>query len=350
MVNVIVGGTIFGVSYIEAVKSLDQINLVGILAGGSKRSKLCAEKYGVPLYTAVEDLPEGIDIAFVIIKSSVLGGQGTNISKKLLARGIHVMQEHPIHYREMEECYQFAAKFGRLYQVGNLYNSLPSIRKFILAAGYLNKYDKPVHADIMTSSQGLYTLIDLLNLSLPDFRALAVIEHGEELRYPFHQLILTNGNMDIHTQIHNEVSDSDGNNHMHLLHKMIFFYESGRLELEDTFGSVVWRARMNISDTLSEEKREAKTDLSRLLNFKVFDETEISVSNLLTVVFIEAIQKEINKFLLQIESNKKDIMDIQRNILVAKKWGLITEKIGFPRPVKFEGEYLDHVAALREIR
>lgn len=350
MLKAIVCGTIFGQSYMNAIKKAKDVELVGIFAHGSERSKKCAKQYGVPLYTDIEDIPGDIDIAFVIIKSSVLGGIGTELSKSLLTRGVHVMQEHPIHYKEMEECYKIARKNNVSYRIGNLYNSLESVEKFIQASYYLNKIDTLKYVDVLSSSQGLYTLMGILSESLPKFRSLNIVSNSQEKRYPFNKVIITDDSIDIDLQIHNEVSDHDGNNHMHLLHKITFFYESGRLELEDTFGSVIWRSRMDISDSLMLEKNRKDIYPDKLMNLKIFDENETSFSSLLSAIFPKAIHKEIEKFVKEIKSSEVNVANIQKEILISKKWSLITEEIGFPKSILFKGDYLDHTKILRKIR
>lgn len=55
-----------------------EFEVVGLLANGSNRSKLCADFYHVPLYTQIEDIPE-VDIACVVIRSRAVGGSGTDI-------------------------------------------------------------------------------------------------------------------------------------------------------------------------------------------------------------------------------------------------------------------------------
>ena len=63
--RVIVCGSTFGQYYIRALQTVpDEFEVVGLLANGSNRSKLCADFYHVPLYTQIEDIPE-VDIACV---------------------------------------------------------------------------------------------------------------------------------------------------------------------------------------------------------------------------------------------------------------------------------------------
>lgn len=79
--RVIVCGSTFGQYYIRALQTVpDEFEVVGLLANGSNRSKLCADFYHVPLYTQIEDIPE-VDIACVVIRSRAVGGSGTDIAE-----------------------------------------------------------------------------------------------------------------------------------------------------------------------------------------------------------------------------------------------------------------------------
>lgn len=82
--RVIVCGSTFGQYYIRALQTVpDEFEVVGLLANGSNRSKLCADFYHVPLYTQIEDIPE-VDIACVVIRSRAVGGSGTDIAEYFL--------------------------------------------------------------------------------------------------------------------------------------------------------------------------------------------------------------------------------------------------------------------------
>ena len=63
----------------------------GILARGSTRSQCVAREYGVPLYRCLADLTPGIDLA-----CAAMGASGSDVVLGLLARGIHVLCEHPL--------------------------------------------------------------------------------------------------------------------------------------------------------------------------------------------------------------------------------------------------------------
>lgn len=104
-IRTLVCGSRFGQFYLEAVKALpEQFELVGLLAKGSERSRQCAARFGVPLYTDAAQLPGGIDLACVVLRSGVMGGGGSELALALLERGISVLQEHPVHHKDMAAC------------------------------------------------------------------------------------------------------------------------------------------------------------------------------------------------------------------------------------------------------
>ena len=65
-----------------------------MLARGSDRSVACARHYGVPLITDVEQVDA--DVACVVVRGGLLGGEGTELAKRLMARGVHVLQDWSI--------------------------------------------------------------------------------------------------------------------------------------------------------------------------------------------------------------------------------------------------------------
>ena len=109
--KVIVVGAKFGEVYLQVLlRRKDLVDVVGILGKGGQHSLECSTKYNIPLYTSVSELPSGIDLACVIVRAGVMGGEGIQLSKELLQKGISVLHEQPIHYKELKECYVIAKK------------------------------------------------------------------------------------------------------------------------------------------------------------------------------------------------------------------------------------------------
>lgn len=83
MKNIIVYGSRFGQFYLEALKRMKGIKIVGLLAKGSDRSYECARYYNIPLYTSLDEVEERVDVACVAVKTGAL-------AVKLLEKGIEV--------------------------------------------------------------------------------------------------------------------------------------------------------------------------------------------------------------------------------------------------------------------
>lgn len=141
--HVVVAGTTFGRKYLEAVEACPGAELVGILGRGSERTKRVAARAGVPLYTDPAELPVSVDVACVAVRADVVGGSGTTLARRLLERGISVLQELPVSESEVASCLRIAAASGRgsegagagvVYAVADFYLRLPAVQAFLGAA------------------------------------------------------------------------------------------------------------------------------------------------------------------------------------------------------------------------
>ncbi|EAA7804358.1 yersiniabactin biosynthesis oxidoreductase YbtU, partial [Salmonella enterica subsp. enterica serovar Heidelberg] len=96
--RVLIVGAKFGEMYLNAfMQPPEGLELVGLLAQGSARSRELAHAFGIPLYTSPEQITRMPDIACIVVRSTVAGGTGTQLARHFLARGVHVIQEHPLH-------------------------------------------------------------------------------------------------------------------------------------------------------------------------------------------------------------------------------------------------------------
>lgn len=235
--RVVVAGTSFGRVYLDAVGS----DLVGILARGSAYSKQCAASRGVPLYTSVDEVPD-VDVACVVLKSGALGGPGTEIARSFLKRGVHVLQEHPVHADEIASLLREARTAGVSYAVNTLYPNLSPVRKFLAAAQVLRKHQRIEFIDAACNSQVLYPLIDVLGR----IAGLRPWEFGPVSRGgPFVSLHGRIGGIPLTLRVQNEVHPEDPDNHSFFLHRITIGCEGGVLELADTHGPVLWNPRLH---------------------------------------------------------------------------------------------------------
>lgn len=254
--KLVVCGTRFGRVYLAACRSARApFDLVGILARGSKRSHECAAHYTVPLYEDVSSLPDGIDVACVVVGTGVIGGKGGEIAIELMRRGVHVLQEHPLHHDELARCLAEARRNKVVYQLNTLYPHLPHVRGFLDAARRLREVAPPEFVELSCSVQVSYSALDLVGRALGNLRPWgfgtvnqlpeAVSQLSKTTR-PFRSLEGVIGGVPMTLQLQNQMDPSDPDSHAHVLHRIVLGFPGGSLVLADTHGPVLWLPRPNM--------------------------------------------------------------------------------------------------------
>ncbi|KAF1009812.1 MAG: hypothetical protein GAK32_01902 [Pseudomonas fluorescens] len=245
--RVIVAGTAFGRIYLQALaRARAEYELVGILSRGTAYSRACAQHYGVPLYQSVEQLPDGIDIACVVVRSGATGGPGSELAQALLRRGIHVLQEHPVHHREIGACMQAARQGQAAYAVNTLYPNILPVRRFLAVAEYQREQQGLAYIDASCNSQVAYPLLDMLGRLSGGLRPWTFAPVLEATGgHPFTSLHASFNGVPVSLRIQNQVHPQDPDNHSFLLHRVEVGCESGVLSLADTHGPVLWNPRLH---------------------------------------------------------------------------------------------------------
>lgn len=328
--KVIVCGTTFGQIYLEAIKHNPNLELVGIMAQDSERSNLTAQKYMVPLLHSVKELPEDIDIAFVVIRSGCLGGPGTDIAKSLLKRGIHVLQEHPVHYKDIEELAKIANSQKKVYLVGNLYKHMEQVKNFIACAKELNEKNELLFIKAAFSSQVSYPAMDILIEALPAGLGLTMENQVECGGFK----ILTGKikGLPFVFEIHHEINPKDPNNNMNVMHEMEFLYGAGRLLLSNTFGPLFWYPKMNTEIDHAVDRNYPSYMLEnsgmRLGRFGCE-----SFKDVLEQLWPAAVGQDINSMEQTVGRKGTMVKALQKEMAVAKLWNQITSEIGYAQIV-----------------
>lgn len=339
--KVIVCGSTFGQFYCEAIKKKScDLHLSGILANGSQRSNKCAKKYNTKLIRSIEELDEDVDIACVAIRSSVMGGKGTEITLKLLERGINVIQEQPVHYKDVELCIKTAKKNNVVYHVGNLYKHLPAIRNFTSAAKEILKQVNAQYIDASGAAQVSYALLDTLAESLPTYRPFEIKDVNRDSG-PFHIVTASMGNIPVIFHIHNEVNPQDPDNHMHYLHRITIGTNSGRLCLEDTQGPVRWHNKMHFPKDLHKNngfEGELPQELLKLCSIDIGDIKDRPYSYVFGEEWLEAISMNIEEFKRYVEGKDSITPYYTRLIAVSRMWHKLTEQLGYANVIKIPKE------------
>lgn len=250
--RIIVAGTGFGRVYLSAFRSANfEFELAGILARGSERSRLCAERYSVPLFTDCDQVPSGIHMACVVVGGEVNGGNGTHIAEVLMSRGIHVLQEHPLHPDEVARCLRQAHRCSVVYQINTHYVHVLPVRQFIAAVRKLAAGQRPIFIDAAAPVQTLYTLLDIIGKALGRFRPWALGDASpaaDHMRYAsakpvFRTIDGVVADVPLTLRVQNQLQASDPNNYTHFFHRITIGFEGGNLTLLNTHGPIVWCPR-----------------------------------------------------------------------------------------------------------
>jgi thiazolinyl imide reductase len=238
----VVCGTIFGQVYLEAFRRPDApLPLAGVLARGSERSRLCAGRLGVPLYTSPAELPDDVAVACVVVRSGLLGGRGTELALSLMDRKIHVLQEHPLHHDELAQCLRSARRNGVVHHLNSFYVHLDPVRRFVGAARELLRRRPPLFIEAACGFQVAYALLDILGAVLGGVRPwqLTATTAGG----PFRMLEGRIAGVPVTLRIQNQLDPADPDNFAHLMHRIQIGTEAGTLLLTDTHGPTLWLER-----------------------------------------------------------------------------------------------------------
>jgi len=244
--RVLIAGAKFGEVYLNTfLQSQTGLELAGLLARGSRRAQQLAHDFGIPLYTSFEQVPDDIDIACVVVRSTVARGEGSQLAARFLRRGAHVLQEHPLHPEDVASLQELARERDLVYWVNSFYPHLPAGRCWIERASRIRGLldgEMPCSAHLTTSRQLLYSTLDLL------LQACGVVE-GSEARVEaldgaddcFTPLSLVlRGGCQVALRLQSYLDPSDPDMFSLVMHQASLIWPSGYLTLETSHGPVLW--------------------------------------------------------------------------------------------------------------
>jgi thiazolinyl imide reductase len=260
--RVVVCGTKFGRIYLRAFGAPDfPFELAGILARGSARSHACARHYDVPLFSDPGQLPADIDVACVVVGGAMNAGSGVELSHALMARGIHVLQEHPLHHDELAGCLRRARQLGVVYHLNTHYVHLAPVRRFMAAARQLISRQRPLFVDAACSFQVAYTLFDIIGETLGGVRPWAFADASRvpdsvrrlvNIDVPFRCLDGVIAGTPLTLRMQNQLDPRDPDNYAHFFHRITLGTEGGNLNLVNTHGPVIWCPRPHMPDDVKD--------------------------------------------------------------------------------------------------
>ena len=250
--QVVVCGSSFGQLYLRALQ-LDGLpmQLVGLLARGSERSSACARRFGVPLYTDPAQLPASVQAACVVVRSGAMGGRGTELAQTLMERGLHVLQEQPVHHDELAACLQQATRCGVQYRVNTFYPDLAPVQRFLHAAAQLLAWRRPRFVDAACAVQVAYPLFAILGQMLGSLSpwTLQAMPAAQDASV-FRSLQGSLAGLPFTLRVQNQIDPSDPDAHLHLLHRITLGTDGGTLTLLDSHGPVLFQPTQHLPAAL----------------------------------------------------------------------------------------------------
>ncbi|WP_166924859.1 Gfo/Idh/MocA family oxidoreductase [Flavobacterium poyangense] len=331
-IRTVVFGSTFGQFYLEALSNLsDDFEIKGLIASGSERSKKCAEAYGIPLFNDIREIdPNDIDLACIILRSGVMGGKGTEFALYCMANGIHVIQEHPIHHKDLTTCLRVAKSNQVHFTTGNLYIHLPAFRRFTEVAKHLFETKKVVYLDIALATQVSFPLVQMMIALLPNPRPLK-IHHVLKDSGPFQVLTGEWGGLPFTLRAHNEVNPNDPDNHQHLLHTISIGCSGGTLSLTDTHGPVVWKTQLHIPHNELLKNVSPEHQLTEKSTLILGPEFPPSYQEILQKQWPRAIGKDLQMIKSFITGEKKPEQRAHLELLCTQLWHDLTHALGAPQ-------------------
>ncbi len=335
--RIIVCGTTFGKIYLRGIEQMpDEFNLIGILARGSDQAASCAKTYQVPLYTDVEQLTaDMVDVVCIVVRSTVAGGQGTNLANELLLKGIHVIQEYPVHHADMVKCLRSARTAACYYRLNSFYPDLGAVRSFITTARQVLQQSNAVYIDAVCSIQVLFPLVDILGQALGGFRPWSFLAAPNcSPAEPFCALSGQFKGIPLSLRVQNQINPADPDNHTHLLHRIVIGTDSGSLLLTDSHGLVLWSPRMHMArgeDGVINHNDDALFNLP--VTELVTPYKEQSFKAVFNSLWPESITCSLRRFRETIIAREDDQRLAQYQLTACQVWQAIGQQLGMARMI-----------------
>lgn len=330
--RVLVCGTNFGRVYLKGLEQCGAtFKIAGIFSHGSTQSKRVAEQYKVPLLTNLDKVSrDDFDMACVVIRSTAVGGKGSEIAHLLLEKGIHVLQEHPVHYNDIVKLLQIANKNNCIYQVNSFYPNVKNVYEFIKRAQRLLKKSEPIYLDATCSTQVLYPMISILGRALNGYHPWNLQKLDlPESKFPFKVLSGVIRGIPSIVKIQNQLDPKDADNNGFLLHRIILGTTEGSLCLDNSNGLVVWNPQMyvphvdGVLDMYGENKY-----IGLPVNEIVPDIENMSYAEVYNTLWPNGIVRALDDFAASISDNFKKSIIAQQMVTTSEIWKDISEKIG----------------------
>lgn len=307
---------------------------LGIAMGNAREDVKKQSDYGVPLITDLNEVSKkDFDMACVVIRSTAVGGKGTEIAGALLEKGIHVIQEHPVHYNDIVKLLKVAKENNCVYQVNSFYPNVKNVQEFIVKSNKLLKKSRPTYIDATCSTQVLFPMISILGKALSGFHTwkLQTIDSVNS-KFPFKVLSGEIRGIPAIVKIQNQLDPKDPDNNGFLLHRIVLGTTEGSLCLDNSNGLVIWNPQMYVPHVEGVLDMYGNNSYVELPVSEVADGVRnTTYAEVYKELWPEGIVCALNDFARAITDNSQKNIMAQQMLTISEIWKDLSEKIGSPQ-------------------
>lgn len=326
-IRVLLCGTVFGQIYLKAVLANEDFQLAGILSAGSGQSRKIAAEYQVPVYKDVEEIRnQDFDLAFVVIRSGIVGGAGNEIAQKLLNKQISVVQEQPVHSEEAVENYKIAMKKNVFYKVNTFYSYLPSSRIFHSKICELKAKSEIYSIDGVCSLPVLLPFIDQIGRTLGGISPY-ILDYEHCFKTDAQNYVCgTVKGIDFMFRIQSHMNSDNIKKYAYMLNEINVMTGIGNLKLTEVNGQVVWVSKPYVVEEYL--RQECKDEIRNVNGTEIlYDAGGKKYSELYHSVWPEAVNNFLTENKEFIIKKKCDAADMQYYIALCRLWKDISDFI-----------------------
>lgn len=234
----LVVGSRFGQFYAAGVVAAEQLELVGVLGQGSRRSQALARYLEVPSLQALEQVPADTRLACVAVGGAARGEQGPALAQALMERGMDVLIEHPLLPQELHELLRTANRLQRRCLLNSFYPQLPCVARFIALARQLHRQQGIRHIDAQCAVQVSYATLDVLAALLEAVGPWSLDCVAPALS-AWRDISLVMAQVPVSLRVLNELAAND-DGRMQMLLRISIATDSGTLLLASPHGPLLW--------------------------------------------------------------------------------------------------------------
>lgn len=277
-------------------------------------------------------------VACVVVPNAAGGGNGANIAKSILAKGIPTLLEHPAHEVEIVNCIRESGSAA--FMLNPFYRYIKPIRDFLEAAQIISKHAHLINASLECAIHVLYDGIDILGCALGGLSTWKLGNVAESYTTSMAgggNRVISGiiGMVPVTFIVNTNVDRNDIDHPLHLYHRIELTFSTGRLCLVNTHGPVIWLPFLHMP-------RDEYGTLSINVEEEVNIPSGVTIGNVMLPsvketfeqIWPDAVKKALEILFKQNRTEKMSMAQYQ--IYVSKLWSEICQKVGYMNIVDYD--------------